>query len=219
MSPARSVIAFTGAAGAGKSTAAAHLAAAHGYAVESFAAPIKDAVSAVFGWDRGLLEGDTDSSRAWRESVDPWWAARLRMPNLTPRLALQLIGTEAMRDAFHLDIWIASMQRRLLKSDGPVVVGDVRFPNESDALRTFGGIVVRIERPGTAPGAHRSEACAVEPDYVVVNDGSPEAFYKRLDELLEKVRRDEDVDACEGRDAARSAVAMQPVRHRSERFL
>ena len=46
----------------------------YGYVSESFARPLKDAVSNIFGWPRSLLEGDTGFSRKWREEKDIWWS-------------------------------------------------------------------------------------------------------------------------------------------------
>ena len=176
------IVGLVGAAGSGKSTVALRLATHHGFAVNSFAAPLKDAVAAIFGWRRDLLEGDTPESRAWREQVDTWWAARLAMPALTPRFALQHIGTEVMRGAFHEDIWLASLQRRLHGAAGHVVVSDVRMPNEAAAITAAGGVLIRVDRPGTSAGTHATEAGAstMAVDAVLLNDGSLEQLYERL---------------------------------------
>ncbi len=93
-----------------------------------------------------MLEGRTAKAREWREQVDPWWAERLNMPNLTPRLMLQLWGTEVCRRGFHDDIWIASLENKLRNSQDKVVVSDCRFPNEIKAIKSQGGIVVRVVR-------------------------------------------------------------------------
>jgi hypothetical protein len=103
-------------------------------------------VAAVFGWDRILLEGRTKASREWREQVDPWWAARLNMPDLTPRWVLQYWGTEVMRRGFHDDIWIASIENKIRNLQDNVVISDCRFPNEIASLRAAGGRIVRTCR-------------------------------------------------------------------------
>jgi len=140
------IIGFVGLIGSGKDTAADYLVNFHGFRRDSFAGTLKDAVAAVFGWDRTLLEGRTKEAREWREQVDPWWAKRLDMPNLTPRWILQWWGTEVCRKAFHNDIWIASLEHKLLTSNDNIVISDVRFPNEIDAIHKAGGLVVRIKR-------------------------------------------------------------------------
>jgi len=140
------IIGFVGFIGSGKDTAADYLVNFHGFRRDSFANTLKDAVAAVFGWDRVLLEGRTKEAREWREQVDPWWAERLNKPNLTPRWILQYWGTEVCRNGFHDDIWIASLENKMRKTKDNIVISDVRFPNEIKAIHNAGGIVVRVKR-------------------------------------------------------------------------
>lgn len=140
------IIGICGLIGAGKDTAADYLVNLHHFRRESFANSLKDAVAQVFGWDRTMLEGRTKQAREWREQVDPWWSARLGMPNLTPRWILQYWGTDVCRKAFHDDIWIASLENKLRNSQDDVVISDCRFPNEILAIKRAGGIVVRVVR-------------------------------------------------------------------------
>jgi hypothetical protein len=140
------IIGLVGLIGSGKDTVADYLVNVHGFRRESFAGTLKDAVAAVFGWDRTLLEGRTTASREWREQVDPWWAARLNMPDLTPRWVLQYWGTEVMRRGFHDDIWIASIENKIRNLQDNVVISDCRFPNEIVSLRSAGGRIVRTCR-------------------------------------------------------------------------
>jgi hypothetical protein len=140
------IIGFVGFIGSGKDTAADYLVNFHGFRRDSFANTLKDAVSAVFGWDRTLLEGRTKEAREWREQVDPWWAERLNMPTLTPRWVLQYWGTEVCRTGFHDDIWIASLENKMRKTTDNIVISDVRFPNEIKAIHNAGGKVIRVRR-------------------------------------------------------------------------
>lgn len=140
------IVGFVGFIGSGKDTAADYLVNFHGFRRDSFANTLKDAVSAVFGWDRVLLEGRTKEAREWREQVDSWWANRLNMPKLTPRWVLQYWGTDVLRNGFHDDIWIASLENKMRKTGDNIVISDVRFPNEIKAIHNAGGIVVRIKR-------------------------------------------------------------------------
>ena len=140
------IIGICGLIGSGKDTIADYLQNIHQFRRESFAHTLKDAVACVFGWDRELLEGRTRESREWREQVDPWWAERLNMPNLTPRYVLQVWGTEVARKSFHDDIWIAALENKLRKTHDDVVISDCRFPNEIKAIKSAGGIVIRVTR-------------------------------------------------------------------------
>jgi hypothetical protein len=118
----------------------------HGFFKESYANSLKDACSIIFGWDRQMLEGATPESRAWREQPDEWWSEKLGR-EFSPRLALQLMGTEAGRDVFHPDLWVHTVMRRC--ENAPLnnyVIADVRFPNEINAIVNSGGKVIRVRR-------------------------------------------------------------------------
>ncbi len=203
------IIGICGFIGSGKDTVADYLVNFHEFRRESFASTLKDAVSAVFGWDRTLLEGRTKEAREWREQVDPWWAERLDMPTLTPRWVLQYWGTEVCRKAFHDDIWIASLENKLRNSKDHVVISDCRFPNEIASIRNAGGKIIWVKR-GELPEwyqyaiaanqlgsnmamnelkmrkIHASETAWVgtEFDRVIENDGSIEDLYKQANSLL-----------------------------------
>jgi ABC-type dipeptide/oligopeptide/nickel transport system ATPase subunit len=138
------IVGICGLIGSGKGTVADILVNKHDFQKVSFADSLKDAVSAVFGWPRYMLEGDTESSREFREQVDEWWADKLQMPGLTPRLVLQKWGTEVCRDSWHQDIWILSLERKL--SNGNYVIPDTRFPNEIEMIQRLGGEVWCVKR-------------------------------------------------------------------------
>jgi hypothetical protein len=203
------IIGVCGLIGSGKDTIADYLVNFHEFRRESFANTLKDAVSAVFGWDRTMLEGRTKEAREWREQVDPWWAERLNMPNLTPRLMLQLWGTEVCRRGFHDDIWIASLENKLRTTKDNVVISDCRFPNEIKSIKDAGGMIIRVKR-GVNPhwytiaesanrgdskakewltneGIHASEYswAGTKFDAVVDNDGSIDALYTRVKSLVQ----------------------------------
>jgi hypothetical protein len=203
------IIGICGFIGSGKDTAADYLVGFHGFRRDSFAGTLKDAVSAVFGWDRELIEGRTPEARAWREQVDTWWANRLNMPHLTPRWILQHWGTEVCRQHFHDDIWIAALQSRLARRSDHTVISDVRFPNEIKAIKEQGGKIVWIQR-GELPswhimaakanagdvvaqtklkelGVHASETSWVGTDFdtILDNNGSIESLYTQLKSLVQ----------------------------------
>lgn len=202
------IIGICGFIGSGKDTIADYLVNFHEFRRESFAGTLKDAVSAVFGWDRELLEGRTRQAREWREQVDPWWSERLGMPNLTPRWVLQYWGTEVARRSFHDDIWIASLENKLRSSQDHVVISDCRFPNEIASIQRAGGKIVWVRR-GALPDwynhavmanqgsniaanelkllkIHASETAWVGTDFDVVvdNNGSIEELYAQVKNLV-----------------------------------
>ena len=157
------IIGVCGFIGSGKDTIADYLVNVHGFRRESFANTLKDAVAAVFSWDRVLLEGRTKEAREWREQVDPWWSERLDIPTLTPRWVLQYWGTEVCRKSFHDDIWIASVENKLRRSKDNIVISDCRFPNEIASIKSAGGKIVCVER-GELPSWHIMAAKANKGD-------------------------------------------------------
>lgn len=207
------IIAFCGFAGSGKDTAADYLVDFHDFRRMSFAGPLKDAVSSIFGWDRKMLEGRTAYDRKIREQIDTWWANRLQIPHLTPRWVLQNWGTEVLRNGFHQDIWIASLENKLRKNDRDIVVTDARFPNEMKSIKSVGGYIVRIKR-GDEPlwindarnvnigpshpnfakslaklkelGIHYSERNWIdEPvDFIIENNGNIDELFEKIENLI-----------------------------------
>jgi hypothetical protein len=115
-----------------------------GFEKISFASHLKDVTSVMFGWDRKLLEGDTAESRDFREKIDPFWSKKLNR-EFTPRLALQLMGTEVGRNVFGQNLWIHALENKIHKDENYIVT-DVRFQNEIDWIREQKGIIIEIRR-------------------------------------------------------------------------
>lgn len=115
-------------------------------------------------WCRTLFPGDKDKSDALRASLDVW-ILRLRDESvnkgLTPRRALQLIGTECGR-AIEGDIWINHAIREIdavKPTIEVIVIEDVRFINEAKALQDKGADLWRLTRtnPSALGATHASE--------------------------------------------------------------
>lgn len=160
------ILGVCGLIGSGKDTIADYLTTFHGFKRLSFAGSLKDAVAAIFGWDRDMLEGTTKLSREWREEVDTWWSERLGMPNLTPRWVLQHWGTEVCRNNFHTDIWVASIENKLRNTKDNIVITDCRFKNEIEAIKNVGGLVVRVERGEKPDWYEDAEAVQMGPKHI-----------------------------------------------------
>ena len=138
------IIGICGLIGSGKGTVADILV-EHNFKKVSFADKLKDGVSTIFGWDRDLLEGDTDESRQWREQRDDFWSNETEM-EVTPRLVLQLFGTDCMRDGFNDGVWVSLLKKTILDNPGNYVIPDVRFQNEQQMIRDIGGEVWWVKR-------------------------------------------------------------------------
>lgn len=166
------LIGIHGRAGAGKDTVADWLVRERGYVRVSLADPMKRFCAEVFGFSEEQLWGPSEH----RNAPDARW------DGLTPRHALQQLGTEWGR-AMHPDVWvryaIATAQRW---APSPVVISDVRFQNEVDAIVAAGGCVIEVRRPGLASvGEHVSEAGGLTGvAEVVQNAGTLEDLHSRL---------------------------------------
>ena len=181
------IIGICGLIGSGKGTVADILVEQYGYQKLSFADKLKDGVATVFGWDREMLEGDTDSSRVWRERKDAFWSSETGT-TVTPRSVLQLFGTECMRNGFYDGIWVSLVKKHIV--DNPninFVIPDVRFENEANMIKSIHCEVWRVRRGpdpvwfrmyqdiGVEPKeAHPSEWkwANVDFNYVVDNNGT-----------------------------------------------
>jgi hypothetical protein len=203
------LISISGWIGCGKDTAADYLIKNHNFIRDSFAQSLKDATAAIFSWDREMIEGKTPESRIEREEVDEWWANKLGIPNFSPRLAMQLLGTETLRNTFNRNIWVYSLESRIRNAnDKDVVITDCRFRNELATVKSLNGKSVWVRR-GSLPswydiaisanqgcnnaveqlltkGIHESEWSWVgyDFDYIIVNDGNLADLYNKVEEVL-----------------------------------
>lgn len=208
------IVGLVGLIGSGKGTVASSLVENYSFRQDSFASTLKDACSMIFDWPRHMLEGDTKESREWREIVDTWWADKLGIERFSPRLALQLVGTDALRNHFHEDIWFLSLANRVRKnSERDVVISDARFPNELAFIKENNGVIVRVKRGpdpdwySIAAAANRGDAdsknimasvypnvhfsewawAGTEVDYVVDNNGSLEDLQNNINSLIKEI--------------------------------
>jgi hypothetical protein len=208
------VIGILGHIGAGKNTVAQHLCTL-GCIQDSFATPLKDAVAAIFGWDRHLLEGTTEESRHFRETPDLYWSRKLDIHNFTPRLAMQYLGTDVLRKHFNEEIWVSSLEHRLFaaQTQKNIVISDARFRNELNMIVRNGGKLIWVRR-GDLPewyetallatqndpigkrmmetqykNIHRSEWdwAGYPVDYEIHNDGSLESLQAEIESVYREI--------------------------------
>jgi hypothetical protein len=107
---------------------------------------------------------------------------------MTVRDLLQKLGTDACRDNLHYNTWVNALMADY-DTDSNWVITDTRFPNEADAIKNAGGILIRVERPGVKPiNDHPSEVGLDHWtfDYVINNDGDLESLSNKVKDILIK---------------------------------
>jgi len=195
------IIGICGFQGSGKSIMANYLVDNYNFTVLSFADSVKDMLSVIFNWDRELLDGTTDMSRIWRETVDEWWSKHLNIPNFTPRMAMQYIATDLFRDKFNPNIWILSLENKIKNTNTNIVIPDCRFINEIELVKRIGGHIVYIDRNNPEwfynlntyknisiipSDIHKSEYEWILncPNDYIINNKTIKIFYNNIDDYL-----------------------------------
>lgn len=205
------VIGLAGRARSGKDTAAEELINGHGYKKMTFAGPIKKLAL--------LIDPVIDATIEEKVVGRNWWGGkRVERVTLPVRVShalanagfetleegesylkenfpeyrrfLQHLGTDA-REVLGENVWVDRLIREIRAHDGNVVVTDVRFPNEVealDSLETDDQIRVvdtlRIVRASadSVVDAHPSEALVdtLIVDGRIENEGSPEDLWDEV---------------------------------------
>lgn len=164
-----SLVGLIGKKRSGKDTFAVTLTEHRGFERFAFADPLKAAVYSVnpIVCDGGLVKRlrDVVDRHGWEEAKE----------NREVRRLLQEYGV-SIRE-IQPGFWVDATMRPALDALGTsrVVVTDVRFPNEVEAIKVAGGSIVRITRPGlVSDDQHVSETALDDyvADHTVVNDGT-----------------------------------------------
>jgi len=134
--------------------------------IKKFADKLKNIVCIMLGCTREQLE-----DRVFKETPlgEEWWvltdgieftpyiegdtrlldAYNIRVQKTTPRLLMQLAGTDCGRHIIHPNIWVNATMGEFIPGKSKWALTDTRFPNEGNAIYQRQGIVLRLERPET----------------------------------------------------------------------
>lgn len=185
-----SIIGITGRKFNGKDTLGKMLIQLYNYTRLAFADPLKEACKCVFSFTNEQVYGNL------KEVVDDYW-------HTTPRQVLQYVGTELFRDQLYkimphlgVNIWVEALLKKAsdIKQENPnarIVVTDVRFSNEVEAIKKIGGIVIRVKRPSVniTTDPHPSEVAIddLNVDYEIMNDGTVADLEDKLNNLMNSI--------------------------------
>ncbi|AKY03740.1 deoxynucleoside monophosphate [Streptomyces phage Lannister] len=111
-----------------------------------------------------------------------WEQAKRMFPEV--RDVLVETGNTA-REILGVNVWVDAVLNRFDPERDALVIPDVRYRNEAEAIRSRGGLLIRIERPGVGPSRdilgqpHESDTAldGYPFDHTYVNDGSIEDMH------------------------------------------
>lgn len=133
-----------------------------GWEIRKFAGKLKDIAEHLTGIPLEKFEDQefkkTNLGPEWNYQIDKFNPVQ----KMTIRDFLQKLGTDAMRNGLHDNVWVnALMADYTPDEDGDLpnwIVTDTRFENEAQAIKDKGGIIIRVNRPGVEPiNDHPSE--------------------------------------------------------------
>ena len=139
--------------------------------VRRFADKLKDITCMLIGCSREDLE----DIKFKDEPLDKSWG------KMTPRLLMQLLGTECGREVIHENIWVNALFADY-KDQSKWIIPDVRFPNEADAVISRGGLLLRLERDTGRKETHKSETALDDYpfEHVINGNGSIERLHVKV---------------------------------------
>lgn len=181
------IVGFTGKKQSGKSTASKYV--AHKYNLRRV--NFKDAlVHEIKDRFPDLLKSIIEvMERVDFNDLNPWTIDRLFQdkPPLM-RSLLQNHGTNVRR-MDNGNYWVNQWKAETIGKD--VVVDDVRFLNEAEAIRERGGVIIRITRLGlSSSDNHISEIemDQITPDFTItVDTGDFATLYRQLEEIVSSI--------------------------------
>jgi hypothetical protein len=184
------------------------------YEIHKFADKLKDIICLLIGCTREQLENDDFKNTELNEE---WWKIKLRditeqnslipyVGNLvvpyvgykgnisniseifkpTPRYLLQFIGSELFRFNLHENTWVNATMADY-NEHSKWIITDTRFPNEAEAIKSRGGILIRVNRNTGNIDNHVSEISLDDYkgfDYIIDNNGTFDELIEMIKEIL-----------------------------------
>jgi hypothetical protein len=172
--------------------------------IKKYAGKVKEIASLLTGIPIEKFE-DQDFKKTF---LPDEWSSNIIYGELSVREFLQKLGTEAMRNGLHTNVWVnalmseyvcvhcglnpCSISHKNLLGMQPKypnwIITDMRFSNEMEAVVKRKGITIRINRPEINLLDHPSETSldTAEFDYTINNSGTIEELIKKVKDILVK---------------------------------
>ena len=183
------IISITGKIGSGKDTIAdiiMQYTPYHDWEIKKFAGKLK-VIAEILS---GVPKINFEDQEFKKQDMGPEWG-------MTYRDLLQKLGTEAMRNGLHENVWVNALFSDYhfnIEEDEQMpnwLITDCRFPNELESVKTHKGITIKVIRDsGNTIGTTHASETALDDytkwDYVVDNNGSFEDLKTQVFSILEK---------------------------------
>lgn len=121
----------------------------------SFAKALKEVCHQLYSWDglQGPLFYETKTGEKLKEVVLPTIGK-------SPRQIWIDFG-QAVRDCVYSATWRDCVTQRRYQNVHGIIISDVRFPNEAEAIKSAGGLLVKVIRPKFKPGSDYADQALV----------------------------------------------------------
>ena len=180
------IISISGKIGSGKDTIAEIIKEKMpeaGWEVKKFAGKLKEVATLLTS-----IPVDKFEDQTFKQTLLPSQWNDSNGDPMTVRDLLQRLGTEAMRQGLHNNVWVNALFSEL-ETESNWIITDTRFPNEIDACVNRGAITILVVRDsGNHIGtAHASETALDDYnqwDYIINNTGSRENLRRKIGEIL-----------------------------------
>ena len=157
--------------------------------IRKFAGKLKDIASHLTGIDIEDFEDQEFKKTLLRSE----WG-------MTVREFLQKLGTDALRTGLHDNVWVNALMAdyKLIEygdDEQPHlpnwIITDCRFPNEAQAIKDKGGIIIRIDRLGVEPINNHPSEVGLDHwnfDYKIVNNSDLFDLKENVKSILKHIK-------------------------------
>jgi len=185
------IIGIYGEKGSGKDTVGkimwCNLLRTYDWEIKQFGDKLKEAIMVITRYTRDQVE-----DRNLKDMPIMGWES-----TVTLRDFMNALGTDICR-MLYPDIWVKSLMCQYSKPFSNWIITDIRMPNEAAAVKSVGGILIKIIRLGLDNNlSHITENALIDYahfDYVIVNDGTKYELTLKVKQLLIDMKMEHEIE-------------------------
>jgi len=151
-----------------------------GWEIKKFAATLKEFAGKLLGVHPSRFEDLSFKN----SKLGPEW------DEMTVREFLIRLGTEAMRDGLHKDVWVNALFATYTGRENWIIT-DLGFKNEYDRLKKEGAVLINVVRSNNPnPVIPHSSELEIQDEYysiVIENDSDLESLQKKVNEISKQI--------------------------------